>query len=74
MGEEICFDREFSLRLRLQNVVVLLIQTGLIGLGKLKGIIVILKWGNGRAKAQLPCTGLRGDAFKRWEQLVVCAV
>lgn len=74
MGKEICFDREFSLRLRLQNMVILLIQTGLIALGKLKGIIIILKWRNCRAKAQFTWMGLRGDTFERWEQLVLCAL
>lgn len=55
-------------------MVISLIQTGLIALGKLKGIIIILKWGNCRAKAQFTCVGLQGDAFKRWEQLVLCAL
>lgn len=74
MGEEMYFVREFSLRLRLQNVIVLLIQTGLIALGKLKGIIIIFKWTNCRSKAQFPRMGLCGDSFKRWEQLVLCAL
>lgn len=74
MGKEICFDREFSLRLRLQNVVILLIQADLIALGKLKGIIIILKWGNCRAKAQFTCMGLQGNAFKKVGAAVVCTV
>lgn len=51
--------------------VVLLIQTGLIALGKLKGVIIIIKGGNCNAKAQFV---LCGDVFKRWEQLVLCAL
>lgn len=33
-------------------------QTGLIALGKLKGVIIITKRGNRSAKAQFACVGL----------------
>lgn len=75
MGREIRFDREFSLRLRLQNVVVLLIQTGLIVLGMLKDIIIILKWRDCRAKAQFTYMGLCENVFKKVGAAgVVCTV